>query len=96
MEKKNRKQSQQNGKAVETAVQSHGADIVKRLLAHESDFLSFVRHRVGEKAFAEDLLQQSLARALERHHTLQNKESVVAWFYKILRHTIIDYYRTQG
>lgn len=66
---------------------SHGSEIVGRLLAHESAFRSFVRRRVGESALAEDLLQQSFTRALERYHSLQNTESIVAWFYQILRLT---------
>jgi len=78
------------------ASESHESKIIERLLAHESAFRRFVRRRVGESALAEDLLQQSLTRALERHHSLQNKDSIVAWFYRILRHTIIDYYRSQS
>jgi RNA polymerase sigma factor (sigma-70 family) len=71
-------------------------EVIQRLLEHGSAFRVFLRRRVGDEALAEDLLQQSMVRAVQSHHSLHNKESVVAWFYKILRHTLIDYYRSKG
>lgn len=70
--------------------------ILPQLLEQESSFLAFVRRRVGDEALAEDLLQQSLMRAVERQHTVQDSESVVAWFYRILRNAVIDYYRAHA
>jgi RNA polymerase sigma-70 factor (ECF subfamily) len=70
--------------------------LLKQLLEHESAFRAFLRHRLNDEAVAEDLLQQSLLRAVEHEHTLQNTESVVAWFYRILRNAIIDYYRAHA
>jgi len=70
--------------------------ILPQLLEQESSFLAFVRRRVGDDALAEDLLQQSLMRAVERQHTVQDSESVVAWFYRILRNGLIDYYRAHA
>lgn len=74
----------------------HPNDTIQRLLEHESAFRVFLRRRVGDEALAEDLLQHSLIRAVQSHHAVRNNESVVAWFYKILRHTLIDYYRSNG
>ena len=71
-------------------------DIIQRLLTHESAFRGFIRRRVGDEAVAEDLLQQSMIRAVQSHHAVRNDDSVVAWFYKILRHALIDYYRSKG
>ncbi|MBH0193736.1 MAG: RNA polymerase sigma factor [Nitrospira sp.] len=70
--------------------------ILQRLLENESAFRQFVRRRVGDEVVAEDILQQSLIRAVERHHSLRNDESAVAWFYRILRHALVDYYRSRG
>ena len=76
---------------------SHGApDILSQLLERESTFRDFIRRRVGEDMLADDLLQQSLMRAVEQQHSVQNSASVVAWFYRILRNAVIDYYRTQA
>ena len=70
--------------------------VIQRLLENESAFRQFVQRRVGDEVVAEDILQQSLIRAVERHHSLRNDDSAVAWFYRILRHTLIDHYRSRG
>jgi RNA polymerase sigma factor (sigma-70 family) len=70
--------------------------MIRQLLSHESSFRSFLRGRLGNDALAEDLLQQSFVRAVEHQHSVRNDESVVAWFYRVLRNTVIDYYRSQG
>ena len=74
----------------------HLNDMIQQLLGHESAFRVFLRRRVGDETLAEDLLQQSIVRAVQSHHSVRNDESVVAWFYKIIRHTLIDYYRSKG
>jgi RNA polymerase sigma factor (sigma-70 family) len=70
--------------------------VLQQLLAHESDFRAFVRRRLADDATAEDVLQQSLMRAVERQHTLRQSENVVAWFYRILRNAIVDLYRSRA
>ena len=74
----------------------HLNGMIQRLLEHESAFRLFLRRRVGDEVLSEDLLQQSMIRAVQSHHSVRNDESVVAWFYKIIRHTLIDYYRSKG
>lgn len=71
-------------------------DIVQQLVGNEAAFRAFLRRRVNDEALAEDLLQQSLVRAVEHHHSLKQHESIVPWFYRILRHAMIDYYRSQA
>ena len=70
--------------------------MVHRLVENESAFRAFLRKRVSDEAVVEDLFQQSLLRAVERHHSVNNQESVVAWFYRILRNAVIDYYRSRA
>lgn len=70
--------------------------ILQELLARQSDFRAFVRRRVSDDAIAEDLLQQSFMRAVEQHHSLKQRDTVVGWFYRILRHALVDYYRAQA
>ena len=69
---------------------------IQQLLENESAFRQFVRRRVGDGSIAEDILQQSFTRAVEHSHSLNNEQSVLACFYRILRHTVADYYRFQG
>ena len=70
--------------------------VIQRLLENESTFRQFVRRRVGDEAVVDDILQQSLTRAVERSHSLNNEQSALAWFYRILRRTIIDLHRRRG
>ena len=76
--------------------QAKTSGIIQRLLENRSAFRQFVRRRVGDEAVVEDILQQSFTRAVERSHSLHNEESALAWFYRILRHTVADHYRSQG
>jgi RNA polymerase sigma factor (sigma-70 family) len=73
-----------------------GSDLIRRLLDKDSAFRAFIRRRIDNPAVADDVLQQAFVRAIEHHHSVRDDESVVAWFYRVLRNTIIDYYRTQG
>jgi RNA polymerase sigma factor (sigma-70 family) len=70
--------------------------VLQRLLENESAFRQFVRRRVGDGVLAEDILQQSLVKAVESSHSLNNEQSALAWFYRILRHAVADYYRSHG
>ena len=71
-------------------------DVVHRIIEHEPAFRAFLRKRIGNETIVEDVFQQCLLRAVERQHSLNNQESVVAWFYQILRNAIIDYYRSKA
>lgn len=64
-----------------------------QLLAQRQQFLSFVRRRVSDAALAEDILQTAYMRAIERLDGFQSSESVVPWFYRLLRNAVIDSYR---
>jgi RNA polymerase sigma-70 factor (ECF subfamily) len=72
------------------------SEFLDRLLNSQSEFRAFLRRRLSDDAVAEDLLQQGLLRAVEQQHTLHNKESVVAWFYRVLRNALVDYYRARA
>lgn len=56
-------------------------------------FLRFLRGRVGDPATAEDILQTAYVKAIQHGGELREAESSVAWFYRILRNAITDYYR---
>jgi RNA polymerase sigma-70 factor (ECF subfamily) len=71
-------------------------EALTRLVEGRQQFLSFLRKRIQSKAAAEDILQAAFARSLEKGGSVRDEESVVAWFYRLLRNSIIDYYRHQG
>ena len=63
------------------------------LLEHRAEFLGFLTRRVGDPAAAEDILQAAYTKALQKGEQIQNTESVVAWFYRMLRNALVDDYR---
>lgn len=67
-----------------------------RLLESRRQFLSFIQSRVESREVAEDILQAAFVRGIERGGALRDEETVVAWFYRLLRNAIIDHYRHQG
>lgn len=67
------------------------------LVARRAEFTRFLAARLnGDTAAAEDLLQDGLAKALGRTDTLQDDTRLVAWFYQILRNTLVDHVRQHG
>jgi RNA polymerase sigma-70 factor (ECF subfamily) len=56
-------------------------------------FLRFLERRIPSPALAEDILQSAYLRALEHEAELRAGESSTAWFYRILRNAVIDFYR---
>ncbi len=67
--------------------------MVRALTNEHARFLRFIRSRLGADGEAEDLLQNSLLRALQRGDELRRSERAVAWFYRVLRNAIADHYR---
>lgn len=66
------------------------------LLAHRAELVDFAAARLDSRALAEDLVQESLARAVERIAELRDGDAILAWFHRILRNAIIDHHRRQG
>lgn len=59
-------------------------------------FVAFARSRVGDEHLAEDIVQESLIKALSADRQPESEEETTTWFYRILRRSIIDVYRKQG
>jgi RNA polymerase sigma-70 factor (ECF subfamily) len=66
------------------------------LLDHRQRFLRFLERRVGSSEDAEEILQQALTRAWERADSLTDDSRVVAWFYRILRNAVVDWWRARA
>lgn len=81
-------------------VQLHSDQIaakrVSRLLEHRGMLLAYVRKRIASPELAEDLLQDSLLKALRNAPGLRDDERLLPWFYRILNNAIIDIYRGRG
>jgi RNA polymerase sigma-70 factor (ECF subfamily) len=64
------------------------------LVASHREFLSFVERRVGDRALAEEILQDALVKSLDRVGEI--RESTTGWFYRVLRNAIIDHARRRA
>jgi alpha-N-arabinofuranosidase len=69
---------------------------VAKLAANHREFLDFLEHRVGNRAEAEDILQEAFVKGVERLGALRDGESASAWFYRVLRNAVVDHYRRRG
>lgn len=67
-----------------------------RLLADRTEWLGFLERRLGNRQDAEDVLQSSLLKALGKVALVRTDESVVAWFYRVLRRAAIDHHRARA
>lgn len=65
----------------------------KLLAEHHRQFLAFLRPRVESDAIAEDILQDAYAKSVSRSADIRDDDSVVAWFYQVLRNAVVDHYR---
>lgn len=74
----------------------HSNDVVDALVENHRRFLSFLERRVGNRAIAEDILQDAFVRGVMRSGDVRDDESAVAWFYRILRNAVVDHYRRAG
>lgn len=70
--------------------------LAARLHAQRDTFKAFLAARVGSAAEAEDILQTSLAKALQHGDGLRDDDKLTAWFHQVLRRAVIDHYRTRG
>jgi RNA polymerase sigma-70 factor (ECF subfamily) len=69
------------------------ANAENALIKNLNAFVAFARKRIGDPHLAEDVVQDSLLKALRSDRKPDRNEDVVAWFYRILRRSIIDLYR---
>jgi len=65
----------------------------EKLLQNRQEFLGFLERRLRSREDAGDILQLAFIRGIERGSRLRDEESVVAWFYRVLRNAVIDHYR---
>jgi RNA polymerase sigma factor (sigma-70 family) len=66
------------------------------LLAHRDEFVDFAAARLESRAEADDLVQDALARALQRLGELRDGDAILGWFFRILRNAITDHHRRRA
>lgn len=65
------------------------------LLDNHRAFLSYLERKVGDRALAEDILQDAFVRTAGRVQEVPD-EALVPWFYRTLRNAAIDHWRREG
>jgi RNA polymerase sigma factor (sigma-70 family) len=69
---------------------------VETLLDNHWAFLRYLERRVGDRALAEDILQDAFTKVVVRPEQAPADESVIPWFYRTLRNAAIDQFRRRG
>lgn len=65
---------------------------METLLDNHRRFLRFLEGRVGDRALAEDILQDAFVRTLETQPSVPD-DALVPWFYSVLRNAVTDRFR---
>jgi RNA polymerase sigma factor (sigma-70 family) len=71
------------------------AESIQTLVENHRRFVRFLQPRVRTPQDAEEILQAAFVKAVETDQTIR-EESVIAWFFRLLRNALIDYYRRRG
>ena len=72
------------------------ADLTAQLVDNHRQFLGFLERRLGDRAIAEDILQDAFVKSIEKGVHVRDQSSAVSWFYRMLRNAIIDHHRRSG
>ena len=67
--------------------------LLHELVSKRGEFLAFVERRVGDRALAEDILQDAFAKSVERLAELRTPAAATAWFYRVLRNASVESHR---
>ena len=66
------------------------------LVENHRAFLRYLERKVGDRDLAEDILQDSFTRVIDRPHQAPADEGIVPWFYRVLRNAAVDRMRRRG
>jgi RNA polymerase sigma factor (sigma-70 family) len=66
------------------------------LLENHRTFLRYLERRVGDRALAEDILQEAFAKVVAQPEQAPGEEGIVPWFYRTLRNAAVDQFRRRG
>jgi RNA polymerase sigma-70 factor (ECF subfamily) len=58
--------------------------------------LRYIKSKIADPELAEDILQESLLKALSSAPELRDDQKIIPWFYRIVNNAITDLYRHRG
>lgn len=68
--------------------------VIDVLVANHREFLRFVERRIGNRAIAEEIVQDAFVRSLDRGEGA--RDSLVGWFYRVLHNAVVDHLRRRA
>lgn len=68
--------------------------VTDALVANHRELLRYVERRIGDRALAEEILQDAFVRAND--HAAEVTDSALGWLYRVLRNAVIDHQRRQA
>lgn len=71
-------------------------DPVDVLVDNHRAFLRYLERRTGDRALAEDILQDAFGKVLASPERAPRGEAIVPWFYRTLRNAAVDRFRRIG
>lgn len=71
-------------------------EVLSVLVENHRRFRAFLRPRVRSEEIADELLQAAFVKGIEKGASLREAESAVAWFYRLLRNSLVDHYRREA
>lgn len=69
---------------------------IDSLIPARERFLKYVNARVSDTALAEDIVQDSLLKALKSAPTIRDEDRLIPWFYRVLHNAVVDTYRSKN
>jgi RNA polymerase sigma-70 factor (ECF subfamily) len=73
---------------------SPSQEVIDLFVANHREFLRYVERRIGNRATAEEIVQDAFVRSLD--HGDEIRDSVIGWFYRVLRNAVIDHQRRRA
>lgn len=71
-------------------------EIVTRLVQNHREFLGYLHGKLGDRALAEDILQEAFVRSLDKADSVREGDSAIHWFYRVLRNAVYDHARRKA
>jgi RNA polymerase sigma factor (sigma-70 family) len=71
------------------------SSVLAPILARREEFRAFLVSRLGSEADADDVLQIGLVKVMRSTAAVKDDQKITAWFYQILRNSIVDHLRSR-
>ncbi len=71
-------------------------DVANMLSENRRAFIRFLSRHLESTDLAEEVLQEFCLRAISKSSDIKQRESILQWLYRVLRSTLVDYWRAKA